>query len=275
MAECSYCGEEAGIPFKCKFCGDVFCSEDRLPENHECVGLGEYEEKIKDDVKVIYEPFQARSPNKGPSPQGQIGRFFNAIFGNVYLFLIFACFVVFIVQSILPGFTEFFYLAPEIGEILQRPWTVFTSMFLHGNAWHLFVNMLVLFFFGGELERRTGSKKFLEIFLIAGIVGNIGFTLFSYVTGTFLPAVGASGAIFGVFATLAIVAPEIRVVMLLFPIPLKIRHVLVVFALWDLFFLPRGGPIANSAHLAGLAIGLLYGYRLKKKGIGRYIEPRT
>ncbi len=260
MVVCSYCDDEVDVPFKCKFCSDTFCSEHRLPENHECVGLDKYKEEAQADNKVVYEPFQAS--NKKESSDLLSG-FLQAVTKSYSLLIIFICFVVFLLQATIPGFTEYLWLSPELGEILSRPWTFITSIFLHGNGWHLFVNMLVLFFFGGELERRIGSKKFLEIFLVTGIAGNIGFTLFSYVTADFIPAVGASGAIFGVFATLAIIAPEIRV-LIWFVFPLKIRQALVIFGLWDLFLLPRGGPVANSAHLAGLAIGLVYGYRLKK-----------
>ncbi|MFP4116732.1 MAG: rhomboid family intramembrane serine protease [Candidatus Aenigmatarchaeota archaeon] len=271
MADCSYCGKEADIPFKCKFCSDTFCSEHRLPENHECVGLDKYKEKARSDEKVVYEPFQATWEKKS---SGLSSTFLKSITQSYSMLIISICFVVFLLQAAIPGFTEYLWLSPQLGEILSRPWTFITSIFLHGNGWHLFVNMLVLFFFGGELERRVGSRKFLEIFLVTGIAGNLGFTLFSYATGEFIPAVGASGAIFGVFATLAIIAPEIRV-LIWFVFPLKIRQALVIFALWDLFLLPRGGPIANSAHLAGLAIGLIYGYRLKNKQTGTAFKKIT
>lgn len=274
MAECSYCGEEVEVPFKCKFCDEIFCSSHRLPENHECVGLDKYKEESKSDSKVVYEPFQSDSSNKKKSSSGLISVLLSRVTKSYYLMIIFICFLIFLIQASVPGFTEYLWLSPEMGKILSRPWTVISSMFLHGNAGHLFVNMLVLFFFGGELERRVGSKKFLEIFLVTGIAGNVGFTLFSQVSGELTPALGASGAIFGVFATLAIIAPEIKV-LIWFVLPLKIRHALVIFALWDLFFLPVGNTIANSAHLAGLAIGLIYGYRLKNKEIGTVFNSIT
>lgn len=264
MATCDYCGEEIDLPFHCKFCGNTYCSKHRLPEAHECAGLDEYKEKAAQEREVIYEPFRPESPQK---KEGGIlsstSSFLGLLSNNYYLLIIFLCVVVFFLQASIPDFSKFFYLSPKLGVILQKPWTLITSIFLHGGLGHLFINMLVLFFFGGELERRLGSTKFLEIFLIAGIMGNLGFTSFSYITGSFVPALGASGAIFGVFATLAIIAPEIRV-LLWFVIPLKIRHALVLFALWDLFLLPYGGLVANSAHLSGVVIGLLYGYKLKR-----------
>ncbi len=61
MASCSYCGAQEPLPFKCKFCGDYFCSEHRLPEKHECIGLIKFkEERGKEPEKWIYEPFHAK-----------------------------------------------------------------------------------------------------------------------------------------------------------------------------------------------------------------------
>jgi len=111
--------------------------------------------------------------------------------------------------------------------------------------------MIVLFFFGGELERRVGSGKYLEIFLISGIVGNLGYIAFCYATHSFYPALGASGAIYGVMAALAIIAPEIKVLLFFF-IPLSIRVALLLFILYNLLSMPFSSAtgIAYSAHLA-------------------------
>jgi len=71
MARCSYCGKVEKMPFKCKFCGGVFCSSHRLPENHECGGLERFkEDRLKGPEKWIYEPFQerhrAKTVRRGP-----------------------------------------------------------------------------------------------------------------------------------------------------------------------------------------------------------------
>jgi membrane associated rhomboid family serine protease len=82
----------------------------------------------------------------------------------------------------------------------------------------------------------------------------------------FSPAVGASGALFGVFASLAILAPEIRVYLLFIPIPMKLTQALVFFTFLDIIFIVVGDPIALSAHLSGAAAGLVMGWWIKKKG---------
>ncbi|MFP4045679.1 MAG: rhomboid family intramembrane serine protease [Candidatus Aenigmatarchaeota archaeon] len=277
MVDCDYCGEEVDIPFNCKFCDGTFCSDHRLPENHECKGLEDYKKRSKRDFSVVYEPLQSQEKENKASKKrpNLVSLIFNLFSRNYYLLIIAICFLVFMLQASIQDFSEFLYIVPKFSSLMERPWTIFTSIFLHGSGFHLFVNMLVLFFFGGELERRVGSRKFLEIFLISGLLANIGYSLFSNLSGNFVPALGASGAIFGVFAALAIIAPEIKV-LIWFVLPLKIRHALIIFALYDIFLLPMealGGTfIANSAHLSGVAIGLIYGYKLKNKQKPRPLE---
>ena len=78
------------------------------------------------------------------------------------------------------------------------------------------------------------------------------------------PALGASAAIFGVMGTLAIIAPEIRV-LLFFILPLRIRDAIILFALFDVVgAILMADNVAHVAHLAGLVVGLYYGRRLKR-----------
>lgn len=270
MAKCSYCDEDADIPFKCKFCDEIFCSSHRLPENHECLGLDKYKESAQEDRKVVYEPFQMKSSNEdGPSLSSATSFMENAS-KNWYIKIIFICTAIFVLQAIFPDYRHLFLLPLDVGQILQMPWTLFTAIFFHLGFWHLFVNMFVLFFFGRQLEMRIGSKKFIEIFVVAGIFGSVGFMLALSVFGA--PAAelggrGASGAIFGVLGTLAVIAPELKVLMLLFPVPIKIRHFVVLYAILDLFLL-GAGMLGSGGHLFGLVAGVIYGYRLKNKEIG-------
>ena len=137
-------------------------------------------------------------------------------------------------------------------------------MFVHAGFDHLFWNMLFLFFFGTELERRVGEGKFLGIYFLSGIVAATGQMLVS--GGTL---VGASGALYGVLGCLAIIAPEIRV-FLFFVIPMTIRWAVVLFAVIDFLISGTGDNIAHVAHLSGLALGLIIGYVMKKRGQPSY-----
>jgi rhomboid protease GluP len=129
-------------------------------------------------------------------------------------------------------------------------WRLFTPMFLHGGIMHILFNMFCLFVFGPELERVAGKTRFLTIYLLAGIFGNIA-TFF--LTGPNYSHVGASGAIFGIFGAFGAlvyytkrVMPELRQTIL--PI--------IVISIVMTFIQPN---INTTAHIAGLAVGFLVG----------------
>lgn len=272
MAKCSECGKEISMPFRCKFCGKTFCSKHRLPENHQCEGLEEYKKKAREDKSFVYEPFrqeeeeEAESLASGLDMAGTVDKISSLIPQGVSYWLIGIIFLVFLAQSLFPPLESYFAL--NVGQLPQQPWTVLTHIFLHAGPYHFLVNMIVLFFFGPEIERRLGGRKFLEIFFVAGVVAALGFTGFSYLRlvtgGAQLPirAVGASGAIFGILASLAIIAPNLRV-LLFFIIPLKLKHAIILITAVELVILTQNTPIASSAHLTGLLVGLYYGYKYK------------
>ncbi|MGA9099978.1 MAG: rhomboid family intramembrane serine protease [Methanotrichaceae archaeon] len=173
------------------------------------------------------------------------------------------CVIVFFISLIAPDFV-YNNLALNPADLMQKPWTIITHMFVHAGFDHLFWNMLFLFFFGTELERRVGEGKFLGIYFLSGIVAATGQMLVS--GGTL---VGASGALYGVLGCLAIIAPEIRV-FLFFVIPMTIRWAVVLFAVIDFLFSGTADNIAHVAHLSGLALGLIIGYVMKKRGQPSY-----
>jgi membrane associated rhomboid family serine protease len=171
--------------------------------------------------------------------------------------ILLACIIVFFISIIFPAFV-YNYLALNPDYVMQRPWTLITYMFVHANFNHLFWNMVVLFFFGMELERRVGENKFLQIFIFSGIVAALGQMMIS--GGSM---VGASGGLYGVMGCLALIAPEIRI-LLFFVIPVSIRGAVVLFALIDFLTLGSADNIAHMAHIVGLLVGLAYGQAMMR-----------
>ena len=145
----------------------------------------------------------------------------------------------------------------------QQPWGIITSMFLHDGFFHLFANMITLYFFGNFLNRLIGSRKFLLVYFGGGILGGIFFVLLgTLINPTSLSlAIGASGAVFALGGAMAVMVPRLRV--FIFPIPAPIPlWIAVIGGFVILSFLPY---IAWEAHLGGLLFGLGAGYLLKKR----------
>ncbi len=254
--QCIICGKPAS--YRCKYCGDTLCREHLAPDKHWCVALEEYKKDIEagrtspisSAIKPEYGRGEYKKKVKYTNPLG--------IFAGNYSFLILLLISLsFVLQWVIPRpyYTELLILNPTL--VMERPWTLVTHLFLHGSFEHFFINMLVFFFFAPVLERKIGSSKFLLIFFLAGIFAGIGWSLTSV-----SPAVGASGALMGIFATLAVLMPRMRV-YLFFIVPLEIWVVVILFALYDFFMIGSGDMIAHTAHLSGLFFGLLAGMWLK------------
>lgn len=268
--ECDYCGFKDPLPFTCRFCGHSYCYNHRLPESHDCPGLVLYKERIRNSGKVYhYEPdlIVKRQRESLFSP---LINAVSVIRSNYSLTILIIASISFFLQYII-GYPRYFsYLALSPVDIFYQPWkfviNLVTHIFLHAGPFHLLINMIFLFFLGSELERRIGGKRFLTVFFLSGLIAGIGYSLWSiFVLGPpFAVAVGASGALFGVFACLAVLAPHIR--LYVYFIPMKITHALILFALLDLLFIGSGDAIARSAHLSGVLAGLVMGKQIKDSG---------
>jgi uncharacterized protein len=174
------------------------------------------------------------------------------------------CILSFFIENV-PGIGNFYVTAFEFnpGSILTRPWTLITYIFLHASLLHLFFNMFVLFFLGTSLEKIIGKTQFIEIFFASGILSALGYSLLSYPIFNISPGsmVGASGAIYGIFAALTMLEPDLKVYV--YFIPMKLKYALLFFALFDFLMINSSDMIAHTAHLSGILVGLYMGSRLR------------
>lgn len=144
-----------------------------------------------------------------------------------------------------------------------QPFQLVTHMFMHGGIGHLFFNMLTLFFFGPWLERTWGAKRFLSFYLICGFGAMLLHLLVSYFQfssgATIPPVVGASGAVYGVLIGFAMLFPDVKVMLLIPPIPLKARYLAIGLIAYD-FIAGVGGlntGTAHFAHIGGAMMGAM------------------
>jgi len=189
--------------------------------------------------------------------------------------IIIACTCVLFVQTILKlafpeSYTVFFNhafgLVPWYVTRRLFVWQLFTYMFLHANIFHLFFNMLFLYFFGMDLERVWGTRRFYQYYFLTGIGAGcitvlIKALLDIHGTGPSIaiPTIGASGAIFGVLIAAAIMFPD-RVVWLFFLIPVPMKLLAAASIVIEFFLsLELGGDnVSHITHLGGALVGYLY-----------------
>jgi membrane associated rhomboid family serine protease len=172
--------------------------------------------------------------------------------------LIAVCFVVFILELFTP-IEKYTYFVPAYA--LSRPWAFITSIFLHADFSHLFFNMFALFIFGVYLEPRVSGKAYLLIFFLAGIVGNLGYMLTAF--DSTIPGLGASGAIYGIMGAVAVLDPYAIVYLGFVPMPMIVAAFIWTITEFLGLFVP--GNVAHGSHLAGLFVGAVFGFYLKRQ----------
>lgn len=183
--------------------------------------------------------------------------------------------VVFVVKSlIMPGLNQELAFVP--GLFLVRPWTIVTYMFAHGNFWHLFFNMLGLFFFGPPLEARWGSKEFVKFYFICGLGGALLSFLFAFNS----PIIGASAAVYGVMLAFAMNWPDVPIYIYGI-LPVQAKWLVGIIAVFSFVSALKGRAdgVAHFAHLGGFAAAFVYlkwdrAFRSPLKGLRKLTSKR-
>jgi membrane associated rhomboid family serine protease len=159
-------------------------------------------------------------------------------------------------------------------------WQLVTYQFLHdpSGPMHVAFNMLMVWMFGRQLEQRWGWAFFLRFYLLCGVGAGLAHVLVGALLPQFAgPALGASGALMGLFVGFGMTWPEARI-LIMFVIPMKAKHAVLLFAAVDLLMAwnPQNG-VANFAHLGGMLTGYLYlkhGHRLRGGNPLRWLAGR-
>ena len=182
-------------------------------------------------------------------------RTYRAVNLNVLWFLIALNVVIFVITLLRPETIYFLGLTPAL--LSQQPWTILSSMFVHGSVWHILFNMISLYFLGSFFIRAAGEKSFLAVFFLGGLAGNI---LFALLANPFSTGIGASGAVFALGGALAVMVPRVPVFIFFIPVPIPLWVAILILFLFS--FLPR---IAWQAHLGGLLLGLIAGLIFRRR----------
>lgn len=164
-----------------------------------------------------------------------------------------------------------------------KPFQLVTHFFMHAGFGHILFNMFALWMFGSKLENVWGSKRFLNFYFICALGSLLTYSAWNMyevhkITGVFnpdlnivrslkdlstiyqMPAVGASGAIYGLLGAFAVLFPNTELMLIFLPIPIKAKYFMPGLILLE-FYLGISNynwdPMAHFAHIGGLIFGVL------------------
>ena len=147
-------------------------------------------------------------------------------------------------------------LSPET--VWPLIWQPLTYMFVHGDFWHVAINMLVLFLFGSELETIWGRQGFIKYYLINGIGSGLVWLFIQSFSSVPAYLIGASGAVYGILTAYGLMFPN-RIVYIYFLFPVKVKYFVMILG-GVAFFSSLGNHsnISHLTHLSGMIIGFAY-----------------
>ncbi|WP_051083280.1 rhomboid family intramembrane serine protease [Rubritalea marina] len=166
------------------------------------------------------------------------------------------------------------YLAFTVPSVFYdwQVWRLIGFQFLHGDLFHLFFNMFAIYMFGATVEQIMGSRRFLAYYLLCGVAGAL-FYSFLVIVGWLETGVlvGASAGIFGILVALIVVAPDMRVMLLFPPIPMKLKTFGMIILGFGVFTVMINGNNAGgeAGHLGGALLGFIL---MRKPGLLDWAE---
>jgi len=140
-------------------------------------------------------------------------------------------------------------------------WQLLTFQFLHGGLWHLFCNLIVIWFFGRTVEERLGMRDFIKLYFLCGTAGGVlqaalGWFLKDYFGGA---VVGASAGALGLLAAFALIEPNAVICFMFFiRMPAKVLLWIELGIAGFFTLVPTERGIAHAAHLGGILAAIAY-----------------
>jgi len=164
------------------------------------------------------------------------------------------------------GVLSWFQLSADWELLIFRPWTLLTYSFLHSGIFHLFWNMILLYYSGqlflNLLPARTFSNAYFMGVVLGGLVFVVSYALFPVFQGIRPYMIGASAGVMSVFVFISTFTPDQEVRFFFFNI--KLKYLALAFVFMDLIQIPNGNAGGHLAHIGGAFLGFFYARQLQK-----------
>ncbi len=191
--------------------------------------------------------------------------------GSIIIKLIFANIAVFLLANILIGlFNAYFYyyltVPANLMELVFRPWSPLTYMFLHIDLWHILFNMLWLFWFGRIFLHFLTERQLFSTYILGGLSGAALFIIsYNIFPGLELGAValGASGAVMAIVIAVSVYRPDFAIQLVFFG-PVKIKYIAIFTVLMDIASIAGSNAGGHIAHLGGAIFGYWFANQVSK-----------
>lgn len=161
-------------------------------------------------------------------------------------------------------FISWFALPSNVSEFSLKPWTLFTYMFLQENFFHLFFNMVMLYFGGRIFSEYLNSAKLLSVYVWGGVFGAL---LFVFTYNFFpvfqrevffsVPLLGSSAAVIAILVAIATHVPNYYINLIIIG-RIRLKHLAIFFIIIDILSIQRGNAGGHISHLGGAIWGFAY-----------------
>ena len=194
---------------------------------------------------------------------------------------------VFILNVLLPfllglgknAISRWFELPVDLGEFIVQPWSMVTYSFFHGDFFHLFWNMLLLYFSARIFLNLFSARKLINVYFLGVILGGLLFVLsynvFPVFMGSNSAIIGASAGVTAVLIFICAYMPNQEVRVIFFNV--KLWYIGAFLVLLDLIRIPAGNSGGHLAHLGGALLGYVYARQLIKgrdigEGFAKFLD---
>lgn len=163
-------------------------------------------------------------------------------------------------------FLSWFELPASLEKLVFRPWSLITYSFFHSGFFHLFWNMVLLYFSGRLFLNLFNDRTFINTYFLGvlsgGLIFVLSYSIFPAFRGIAPAMIGASAGVMAVFIFVCTYSPDQEVRFFFFD--LKLRYLGIAFVLLDVIQIPYGNAGGHLAHIGGAALGFFYAQQLQK-----------